>query len=106
MTDQADLFTLSRQRDPWTSRAAGRSVADVSRSQEDVLSLLRRFGPATDEEIALRHAARVALGEMKRQSPSGLRTRRSELQRAGKIVATGRVRHTVSGRATLEWAAL
>lgn len=95
----------ARRTDPETSRAAARSVQNIAQAQEDVLALLRRHGPGTDEEIAFRHAVGVSLGMVRKQSPSGLRTRRAELHKQGLVVASGQVRPTISGRASIVWRA-
>lgn len=92
----------ARRTDPETSREAARSVQNIAQAQEDVLALLKR-GPATDEELKARHDSAVSLGAMKRQSPSGLRTRRAELVERGLIVSDGRTRRTTAGRNSLVW---
>ena len=92
---------VARRTDPQESWDAARSVRDIRRSQAEVLSILRRFGPLTDEAIAYRaHDVGIV------QSPSGLRTRRRELVDLGLVLDTGRRAKTVSGRSTAIWEAV
>lgn len=69
---------MARATDPQTSHDAAKSVRHetVTRAQIRILTLLCEYGPMTDEEIAQKwHAERN--GPI---SPSGLRTRRAELE--------------------------
>jgi hypothetical protein len=76
----------ARTTDPETSHAAAESITEVTRrrSQLDVLQILLDHGALTDQEIEIIHRSLVgswAHGgwQIKHQSPSGLRSRRSEL---------------------------
>lgn len=90
----------ARSTDPETSQAA----ADSVRRQTDTHRMIQlRFrelagGGLTDEELA----ARVEAAGY-RISPSGLRSRRSELVDLGVLVDSGRRRRTRAGRATIVW---
>lgn len=88
---------FARSTDPSTSHAAAASV-QVRRSQEQVLGLLR-VGPATDQALAAR-----AMAHGIRISPSGLRTRRSELAAMGLVVDSGVRLTTDTGRKAIVWA--
>lgn len=90
---------VARRSDPGTSHAAARSVERLRDRQQAVLDLLRRLGPMTDEEIAQAYAQ----FDLPKQSPSGLRTRRSELQHAGFVEDSGERRTTESGRSSIVW---
>jgi len=88
---------FARTSDPATSHEAARSVK-VRQSQELVLGLLK-MGPATDEVLLNRAAARgVSI------SPSGLRTRRSELVGMSLVVDSGVRVTTGTGRKAIVWA--
>lgn len=67
---------------------------DVSDSQAEVYSALKRFGPIIDGDLIsiTRHVLRS------KQSHSGIRTRRLELQRKGLVENTGNTELTASGR--------
>lgn len=98
----------ARSTDPVTSHEAAASVTALTEKQEAVLRLLGRVGPSTDEEIVRTYTKWWANGmteDYPHQSESGLRTRRSELVRKGKVRARG---HKVkpSGRKAIVWEAV
>jgi hypothetical protein len=79
---QASIFdsgARARSRDPETSKAAAASVRNVRASHTRVLAMFRLYGDMTDESLAalLKDAARET--GLKAMSPSGVRSRRSEL---------------------------
>jgi len=88
---------FARTSDPATSHEAAKSVK-VRESQEKVLGLLK-LGPATDEVLANR-----AMAHGIRISPSGLRTRRSELVALSLVVDSGVRVTTGNGRKAIVWA--
>lgn len=88
------------------TRVRQRPVRPLSAAQAYVLGLLRALGPVTDEELADAYVAAWALGGgVPTISPSGLRTRRAELVRLGKVRATRERRRTAT-RAAVVWSAL
>jgi hypothetical protein len=87
----------ARWGDPDTSHDAAESVGALTATRAAILEVLDTYGPLTDEEIA-------RLYQGPRASPSGLRTRRSELVRAGKVYDTGQRRPLHSGRYAVAWA--
>lgn len=93
---------VARRTDPGTSWQAARSVDRIRESQAQVLAILRRYGPMTDEEIA---SVAATWPEGTRQSPSGLRTRRAELVDLGVVKDSGLRGKTRSGRSTIVWEA-
>jgi hypothetical protein len=97
-TSQSDLFAPTRATDPETSREAAATV-DVRKSQAQVINLFRRFGPMTDAEL-LEAAERLNVI----QSPSGLRTRRSELVSRDVLYFTGTFKRLGTGRRARVWA--
>lgn len=105
-----DLFSVEwdtprhRATDPATSALAAASVEEMPERRRAVWSVLAGHGPLTDEGIAAVYANLVATGYAPAQSPSGLRTRRSELVRAGLVVDSGERGMTSTGRAAVRWA--
>lgn len=101
MSQEPLPFQLARNSDPWTSHAAAESLTNIRESQRTVLRVLRMCGPMTDVEIA------ETLSEMGiRMSPSGARTRRSELVDGGLVIDTGNTKRLPSGRWAIVWAAI
>lgn len=86
-----------RLTDPETSRLAANSLSPekLRASQLDVLVVLRRHGPLSDEAIYERL--------LRRQSVSGARTRRKELVDLGLVRDSGDRDVTASGRQTIIW---
>ena len=91
----------ARNTDPTTSHNAAASVATdtVTRTQAFILEALRAHGPLTDEQLC----QRIADVERKPVSVSGIRTRRSELVTAGRVIDTGRRQPTLTGRSAIVW---
>lgn len=91
----------ARRSDPDTSHAAAASISEqaLTDGQRAVLQTLRRIGPAIDPQI---HAAYVGPW----QSPSGIRTRRSELVVQGLVRDTERRVRLPSGRHAIVWDAV
>lgn len=90
----------ARRTDPQTSHEAAQTVKNSAEVRERVYRLLTA-APLTDEGV---QAAYFALyGQT--ASPSGLRTRRSELVDAGRVEATPDRRPTVAGRDSIVWRA-
>ena len=86
---------------PETSHEAASSLpfSKIRQSQKDVLWIFRNFGKMTDTELIERYN-RVG---KPRQSPSGIRSRRSELRDRGLIAWNGEYRVLVSGRKSRVW---
>lgn len=97
---------VARRSDPGTSWAAAKSVSETQMriSQQAVLSLFREYGPMTDEDMVRQYELR--LHRLPMQSPSGLRTRRKELQEMGKVRDAGRKAQLKSGRMAIVWEAV
>lgn len=104
--DPAQMALLDQERpatrrdDPETSHAAAASVGNLRASHRRVLQLFRLYGSQTDEQLM-----DSAKAEGWKISPSGLRTRRSELTspRGIGIIDTGRRVKTESGRDAIVW---
>jgi hypothetical protein len=84
----------------WTSTAATRGAAErqiqptAANLRDQVLAYVRAHGPCCDERIA----------EGLKMNPNTERPRRLELERAGRIVASG-IQTTRSGRRAVSWVA-
>lgn len=97
-------YAHTRRRDPETSKeAAVVASKNLTDKQDQVLSVLRAYGPSSDEGI-IETIGYLDMSDWPKQSPSGIRTRRSEL------VAKGLVEHcgfgvTQAGNRTRLWRA-
>jgi hypothetical protein len=85
----------ARRTDGPRSHEAAKSVQNISETQEQILRILRALGPLTDERIQ-----EVFVGYC---SPSGIRSRRAELVRMGKVRQSAREGRTAAGRACGVW---
>jgi hypothetical protein len=103
--EDALLTTLPRARrtDPETSHKAARSVTKTGVVHLAILRLLRG-GSMTDEQLW--HEYERGAVNWPVVSPSGLRTRRSELCRLGKVRDSGKRRTLTSGRQGIVWEAV
>lgn len=94
----------ARRTDPETSKQAAASVTNLGRTRDAILKILKAHGPMTDEQIREIYAGRTEFGhDYPFASPSGLRSRRSELVRLGLVVDSGQLGKTASGRQTIIW---
>jgi hypothetical protein len=93
---------VARRGDPETSHEAAASVTGLRDSQAEVLGVIRRRGPMTDEEVL-----KVLRDRGERPwTPSGARTRRSELVTAGMVRDSGRRKRLPTGRRSILWEAV
>lgn len=92
----------ARLTDPDTSRAAARSVNQITTKQNAVLVVLAEFGPLTDVDL-IHHYAQTTYADTNPQSDSGLRTRRSELVERGLVNDSGHKAVLESGRSAILW---
>lgn len=88
----------ARQSDPETSHQAAKSVRNCVTIREAILTFLLQ-GPKTDCDLE-RDMAWMAV------SPSGLRTRRAELVKLGKVCDSGQRRVLLTGRKAIVWRAV
>lgn len=97
---QADLFsfnpsTLHRRTDPATSRKAAEAAVEFAGNHEDIIrECLRRCGPLTADEIALKTPL----------DPVQVNRRLSGMKSKGLAHPTGEVRKSLSGRPERVWA--
>lgn len=99
--DRMDEVAHARTSDPATSHAAAASLssATLRESQQEVLDLFVEFGRMHDQLMIER-----ADDAGSKQSPSGLRTRRSELVTKKKLRATSERVILPSRRGSIVWA--
>jgi hypothetical protein len=97
-----ELSAHARATDPQTSHDAAASIPSdkIRASQQAVLSVLRVHGPMDDTGII-----EICMLAQPSQSPSGIRTRRSELVAKGLIADSGERRTLASGRKAIIWTA-
>ena len=100
----------ARRTDPETSRAAAASIGDLRERQYAVLKVLRKRPAAgfTDEELVDLYNGYARMWQSRSdvyppQSPSGIRTRRSELVRLGFVEWSGERRVMTTGRLARVW---
>lgn len=84
----------ARADDPRTSLEAADSVTDLTGKQQLVLNTLAAYGPMTDEQL---------VDLLPKMSPSGVRSRRSELVERGLVVDSGAFGFTKMQRRTIIW---
>ena len=91
----------ARTTDPETSHEAAESVTPMIRmSQLNILRAFRWYGRMTDYELI---EAGYPATRLPHQSPSGLRTRRNELVKAGLLEDSGKREVLPSGRKAIVW---
>ncbi len=98
------LVGRSRRRDPLTSVEAAESLKPhrLTANRTAVLDALRAIGrAATDEELVAYYGGRRNDNGWPAQSPSGLRSRRSELVASGMVEPAGHGITMAGNRATL-----
>ena len=94
-------MAYARLTDPETSHEAAASVKDVPKVAETILYCLQ--SPMTDVELVNAYNAIYANGDTVQASESGIRTKRNELWKQGKVVDTGHRKKTPSGRNAIVW---
>jgi phage FluMu protein gp41 len=87
----------ARLTDPETSREAAQRLSGVAMLKRQIVNVLDRDTPLTDEEIFKLISRRMEA------SPSGVRSRRSELVREGKVRDSGLRAKTRTGRRAIRW---
>ena len=91
----------ARITDPETSVAAAKSVRNVTAQQRAILNILAV--PMTDEELVARYQNIAVAGLAPLASPSGIRSRRSELVYSGFVADRGDRRKLSTGRNAIVW---
>ncbi len=92
---------VARYGDPVTSHLAAASVRQTAseKLRDEIMRVLKLYGPQTDEGIAELLSALAA-------SPSGLRTRRAELVEQGLVESVSTDGRTRGGRRCQVWSAV
>lgn len=93
MTTLAARFT-----DPVTSHEAAPSPPTVRETQARVLSILETYGPLTHDQIRAHY-----IHQHGRTTAQNVRSRTSELYKAGGVRAVDREGRTPSGRRATRW---
>lgn len=91
----------TRISDPSTSRLAAESVKHVTVQQRAILRIL--VTDLIDEELVTRYNSLADAQLAPKASPSGIRSRRSELVWAGLVKDTGRREKMSTGRSGIVW---
>lgn len=93
----------ARNTDPSTSHEAAASVTNLTARRAAVLAFFAQRGAMTDVQLAALYEPAAFLGLAPEQSPSGLRTRRSELVTSGRLRDSGGTAVLPSGRRAILW---
>lgn len=106
LADTPTAGPRARVADPETSHEAAATIAPAAlrKSQEALLRVYRDLGGMSDDRLVDVYAERADDGDVPRQSPSGIRTRRNELVGLGLVHDSGR--KTIlegSGRRAIVW---
>ncbi|GMA33526.1 hypothetical protein [Litorihabitans aurantiacus] len=97
---------LARNSDPTTSHLAGDKV-DVTTHRGQVLAILTQGGALTHEELVAAHQRRQREHGWKPASPQSIRSRCSELERAGEVERVAdRLGRSSMGNAAHYWKAV
>lgn len=89
----------ARRTDPQTSHDAARSVRDLTAKQAMILAVLDSAGPCDFDDLIENYRDRG----LPAQSPSGIRTRVSELVARGLVEDSGDRSVLPSGRRAIVW---
>ena len=103
--DSDDEQARARNSDPVESHWAADSVTNLRAKQNDVLTVFRSVGstPLSEELLVTIYTAMAETGRVAPQSISGIRTRRSELERKGMIKKSSLRALTPRGRPCGMW---
>ena len=94
---------LARTTDPVTSHEAGASVKNITATQQAILDIFTSHSIAlTDESLVSIYKRGTAHG-LPYASESGIRSRRAELVKLGKLCDTGLRIKLYSGRNAILW---
>lgn len=95
-------MALARTLDPATSHQAAASIIDSRPTMKLIMDILRH-GAASDEVIAYVYDGLVSAGRAPMASPSGLRSRRSELVDLGMVEDSGQRTTLMTNRKAIVW---
>jgi len=89
----------TRTTDPTTSHEAARSISKLAETYSMITHLFKTYGPMNDQRLL----EVWDKAQLKPISDSGLRSRRSELVAAGKLVDSYERTPMPSGRQSIVW---
>ena len=95
----------ARMTDPETSHEAAESVRNLTATQTEVLRIIRVCRRVTDVELVEQYQRMVKHFAAPPASDSGIRSRRAELVKAGKVIDSGDRERLPSGRHAIVWTA-
>ena len=98
-----ETVAKARRTDPQTSHDAADSVEDITATKRHILKLLRT--PKCDEQLVVMFRANGPV-DLRMKSESGIRSRRAELVREGRVADTGKRIKLASGRQAIVWKAV
>lgn len=85
----------TRTTDPDTSRKAAATIADLNDNQRAVLRIFNsKPYPLSDEQLEQHYVLAARARVVPTQSPSGIRSRRSELRDEGFLVEAGKTKNS------------
>lgn len=90
----------ARHTDPITSHEAAETVLHLSATKQAILDLLKF--PSTDEDLVNRYQSLARMGQVPSASPSGIRSRRHELEVQGRVRALDYSKSS-TGRKAIVW---
>ena len=94
----------ARTTDPITSHEAAASVRNLTATQQVIMDLYKRINrPMTDNQLVGWYAWAVSNFDAPSASESGIRSRRAELTRTGKLRDSGERTKLSSGRNAIMW---
>lgn len=96
------MSPAARATDPWTSKDAAMRAA-VAPLQDRLIYLFEQTFPMTDDELIAEYSRAASHLHWAPASPSGIRSRRSELVHMGYLIDTGKTRLTTTGRHSIVW---
>ena len=99
----AKTLPKARKSDPKTSHDAADSVNNITATKKHILKVLRT--PKCDEQLVVMFRANGPV-DLRMTSESGIRSRRAELVREGRVVDTGKRIKLASGRHAIVWKAV
>jgi hypothetical protein len=91
----------ARRTDPQTSHDAAKSVKDINKTKQAILSLLRKH--QSDMQLVANYSKLVRQNKAPRASESGIRSRRAELVKLGLVKDTGKRDRSASNRQMIVW---
>lgn len=91
----------ARRTDPQTSHDAAKSVKDINKTKQAILSLLRKH--QSDMQLVANYSKLVRQNKAPRASESGIRSRRAELVKLGLVKDTGKRDRSAANRQMIVW---